>query len=64
MSLIFVSDIISECGLSVKTTKAKSEQLGKADIEKTRYYPQSQLLTKQAPGITFSKLSFSYQCFI
>jgi hypothetical protein len=23
-----------------KTTKEKSEQLGKADIEKTRYYPQ------------------------
>jgi len=40
--------------MSVKTTKAISEQLGKAGIEKTRYYPQSQLLTKQAPGITFS----------
>jgi len=25
--------------------------LGKADIERTRYYPQSQLHTKQTPGI-------------
>ena len=44
----------------MKRTKAKSEQLGKTDIERTRYYPQSQLQTKQAAGITFSKLFFSY----
>jgi hypothetical protein len=38
----------------VKKTKVKSEQLGKADIEKTTYYPQSQLHITQAPGIIFA----------
>jgi hypothetical protein len=49
--------------MSAKTAKVKLVQPGKIDIEKTTNYPQSQLLTKQASGITFTKLSCSYQCF-
>jgi hypothetical protein len=45
---------------TVQKTKANLEPLGKADSERTRYYPQSQLHIKQAPGITFSKPPFTF----
>ena len=50
--------------MSAKTAKVKLVKPGKIDIEKTTNYPQSQLLNKHASGITFNKLSCSYQCFI